>query len=540
MREPAIERILRKEDNDRAIVEVVQRVLDGCGKTPREIEQALFDTLYEEKRRVEKDHNRRRARIQSKFYNRIQSEALRANSARQRELLKEVIQFFAHEVAGHFNPNVYSLTTKVIPRGLSVMLNALSPLKLVKAVTSGFSSLEERLFLSGEIPAMQSVARKGTVILLPTHSSNLDSPLVGFALFKLGLSPFVYGAGLNLFENKLMGYFMDNLGAYKVDRRKTNSVYKNVLKTYAGCTMEMGFNNLFFPGGTRSRSGAVESKLKLGLIGMGLTSYINNLINKKENPDIFVVPCTINYHLVLEAETLIDDHLKAVGQSRYIIQDDEFSKPFRILDFVQKLFSLDSRIHLVFGRPMDVFGNLVDDDGKSHDKRGRHIDRTQYVMNGNEPVLDQQRDMEYTRELAHSVAGAYQKDTVVNSTNVVSRVFINWLFKNKTKSMDLYRILRSGGPDESMLLSDTCEDIDRLMVRLRELSQADKLKLDKTLVQGDAAQVLNEALVHLKSYHTRPALERRGDRVFHLDRKLLLYYQNRLNGYDLQDGRVAS
>ena len=40
------------------------------------------------------------------------------------------------------------------------------------------------------------------------------------ALFRLGLPPYTYGAGLNLFSNKMIGFFMHNLGAYKVDRRK--------------------------------------------------------------------------------------------------------------------------------------------------------------------------------------------------------------------------------------------------------------------------------------------------------------------------------
>ena len=42
-----------------------------------------------------------------------------------------------------------------------------------------------------------------------------------------------------------------------------------------------------------------------------------------------------------------------------------------------------------------------------------------------------------------------------------------------------------------------------------------------------------EALAHLKSYHRTPALIRKGDRLFHTDRNLLLYYQNRLDGFGL-------
>ena len=44
-------------------------------------------------------------------------------------------------------------------------------------------------------------------------------------------------------------------------------LYKEVLKTFSQVILERGMHSIFFPGGTRSRSGAVERKLKLGLAG---------------------------------------------------------------------------------------------------------------------------------------------------------------------------------------------------------------------------------------------------------------------------------
>src|SRR5204863_9543615 len=57
-------------------------------------------------------------------------------------------------------------------------------------------------------------------ILVPTHFSNLDSILIGWIIHAMGLPAFIYGAGLNLFNIKIFAYFMNSLGAYKVDRRK--------------------------------------------------------------------------------------------------------------------------------------------------------------------------------------------------------------------------------------------------------------------------------------------------------------------------------
>jgi glycerol-3-phosphate O-acyltransferase len=371
------------------------------------------------------------------------------------------------------------------------------------------------------------------VVMVPTHSSNLDSILIGFMLHQLGLPPFTYGAGLNLFANKLIGFFMHNLGAYKVDRRKKAAIYKDVLKTYAGYSMELGYHNLFFPGGTRARSGKLEQKLKLGLLGMGLDAYVHNLQTGKEQPDLFVVPVTINYQLVLEAETLIDDHLQEVGKSRYIIEDDEFSKPKRILDFISKLFSLQSRIHLVVSAPLDLFGNRIDENNRSLDPRGREVDRRQYVLRADKPDFDPQRDMEYTRELGQSIAAAFRRDTVIKSVNLVSRTIFDWL-KERNPQTDLYRLLRTGGIEESLPLTDAYRRLDKSLGLLRKAERAGRIRLDESLKFNDTVAIVADALTHLNTYHRRPALTRRGDRLFHEDRNLLLYYQNRLEGLDVQ------
>jgi glycerol-3-phosphate O-acyltransferase len=100
--------------------------------------------------------------------------------------------------------------------------------------------------------------------------------------------------------------------------------------------IERGYHSLFFPGGTRSRSGMVESRVKLGLAGTAIEAFARNLTRGVRRP-VYFVPTTINYALVLEAETLIEDWLKGAGQARYIIEDDEFSRYERVLAFAKKL-----------------------------------------------------------------------------------------------------------------------------------------------------------------------------------------------------------
>src|SRR5690242_20385446 len=151
-----------------------------------------------------------------------------------------------------------------------------------------------------------------------------------------------------------------------------------------------------------------------------MSAYVRNLRAKKPRPNLYFVPCTISYKLVLEAETLIDDYLKEVGKSRYIIEDDEFSQPRRILNFLTNLISLDSQVEITFSEPLDIVGNRVDEQGRSLDPRGRVIDPVSYVSRDGQPLDDPQRDAQYTGEVANAVGAAFLRDNVVMSTHVVA------------------------------------------------------------------------------------------------------------------------
>jgi glycerol-3-phosphate O-acyltransferase len=412
------------------------------------------------------------------------------------------------------------------------LLNALSPGRLLSLARVG-EDLSDRLIILGETDHVRALLERGTLVVVPTHSSNLDSIVLGYAVHLCGIPPLLYGAGLNLFSNRLISYFMRNLGAYRVDRRKEAPLYKEVLKTYAACSLELGYHNLFFPGGTRSRSGRVEQKLKKGLLGTAIGAYVQNLVAGRDRPEIFIVPCTISYKLVLEAETLIDDHLKAVGKSRYIIDDDEFTKPRRILNFLGNLSSLDEKIIIVLGRPMDVFGNPVDEQGRSIDPRGRLVQARHYVTRNGVPTQDVQRDMEYTNECAEAIRKAYLRENVILTTNVVGRALWD-LIRQRNRGVDDYRLLRTGGRLESFPMVELHHRTEQLVSQLK--SSTIVPRLGTIVASGDTQEIVADALKHFSCYHTRAAALRRGDRVFHEDRNLLLFYGNRLDGYGVTLG----
>jgi glycerol-3-phosphate O-acyltransferase len=369
---------------------------------------------------------------------------------------------------------------------------------------------------------------------VPTHSSNLDSLVLGYGMDTLGFPPLLYGAGLNLFENPLISYFMHNLGAYKVDRRKTAPFYRDVLKEYATLSLEYGYHNLFFPGGTRARSGAVESKLKLGLLGTSVEAFKSNLKHGRPKPRIFVVPVVLTYELVLEAETLVDDFLREQGKSRYIITDDEFASPRRILQFMKGILELDARIAFTFMPPMDPFGNKVDHQGRSLDGRGREIAIDRYLRGPDGQLADDpERDHEYTKELGEKLVDVYHRGNTIMPTHLVSFAFFEEL-RRQNAGMDLYRLLRTGGTSDSLSFPELGRAVEALRAKLVDLAAAGRLRLEERVRRERPDDLILMALRALGTYHTRPALARAGDRIQSRDRKLLYYYRNRLTGYGLE------
>jgi len=341
-----------------------------------------------------------------------------------------------------------------------------------------------------------------------------------------------YGAGLNLFSSSMVGFFMRNLGAYTVDRLKRDPLYKEVLKEYATYALELGYPSLFFPGGTRSRSGLVEKRLKLGLLGTTLAAFCNNLRAGKPRPRLFVVPCTLSYPLVLEGATLINDHLQREGRSRYIIVDDEFSRARRWLDFIRGLFNLDERIYLTFGKPLDPLGNDVDAEGRSHGPTGRVVDPARYLLVDGEVAHDPARDAEYTRHLADRVVDAFHDNNVALSTSVLAFSVFERL-RRTSEEQDLYRFLRDLDAERSLPLQEAEEEVERLLGEIRPLVEAGRLRAGQDVDSWDAREVTRAALRTFSTYHTTTVLERKGVRLHVGDANLVLYYRNRLVGYGL-------
>ena len=515
-------------DRERLLGEVERRVVsrkvsEAKSSTKasgdRSLEYVLNDVAFNEIRRLEASKTKNGALDR---YKELSRRLLGMNEEEKTAELRRLVRYLGEDVVGNFDQRVYKFATGIGPSLLGFVFN---PMTSIREGMNTLRNLDSRISADGELDVVRTCAERGTIVVTPTHSSNMDSPAIGFGLLRAGLPPVTYGAGKNLFSNPFVSYFMHNLGAYRVDRRLKFELYKDVLKEYSTVLLEHGYHSLFFPGGTRCRSNILESHLKLGLLGTTVTAYKNSVREGAPNKRIYIVPATINYRLVLEAETLIADYLAETGKSRYIITDDEFSRIGRILEFFRKILVHEGSVVVRFGRPLDVFGNDITDDGESIDRAGRIVDPASFVRGADGEVTDDdQRDAEYTRALGRRLAAAYPRLTVYHSTNLVARALYDAISKT-VGTRDIYRLLRAPSAQLGVKTSDALEELIRLRARIAG-NPAWGAEHPAYLDQSAEAK-LDDAVKGLGTYHTHPAVVRHGDMLQVEDVKLLYYYQNR-------------
>ncbi len=499
--------------------EIVREVSDRVAKSITDPILLLNDAAYLEMRRLSAKGGPEYGEWRS-----LATSLGRLSETEAREKLRELCERYAWDVAGNFNPSVYKFATRAMAPILGTILSPRNALKNIPQLAT-LRALDGRIVVQGPVETIAKLAELGTLIFTPTHLSNLDSVVFGFALERAGLPPATYGAGKNLFTNPVLSFFMHNLGAYRVDRRLKHALYKDVLKTYSCVLIERGYHSLFFPGGTRSRSGGVERRLKLGLAGTGIEAFGRTWEQGKPQR-VFFVPATINYMLTLEAETLIDDFLQEEGKARYIIEDDESTRLGRVASFAQKLLGLDESCVIRFSEPLDCFGNVVDEHGDSFDAHGRKVDASSYLFSDDgKPHRDGARDVQYTRELGESIVKAFAKDTVVMTTHVVAAAAFDHL-RNTVGKADLFAIL---GHRDSVRISraELLDKIETLIERLRDLERNAKIVLAPQLHQRKEL-VLESALHAFAGYHTNPVIGAGATDLVLEDTCLLFYYQNRL------------
>ncbi len=486
------------------------------------LEYVLNDVAYHEIRRLENGASSKDERKRLPEWRDLAKRLGTIDDAEKRHHTQALVHEYADDIAGKFDERVYRFAKGIMP---ALVGGVLAPARLRDGLAA-VGDLADRVVVDGPLDKLRACADRGTLVITPTHLSNMDSVVIGWAFDRAGLPPVTYGAGKNLFSNRFLSFFMHNLGAYRVDRRLRHELYKDVLKEYSAVLLEHGYHSLFFPGGTRSRSGSVERRLKLGLLGTSLSAYQNHLRSGAPQKRLYVVPTTINYSIVLEAETLIDDYLAEEGKARYIIEDDEFSSLSRLYDFSKHILSRMGALHIRFGDALDAVGNATDETGESIDPHGRRIDPAGYFTSlapGGGLRDDPQRDGEYTRGLGEELTRHFGRLNVLFPTQIVARVLMDRIAARQG-TRDVYRLLRLQrdlGVPHATVLADVAA------WRAHLAAQPGQGELSPRAQQLSDEDFVADALESFAVYHKRPAAIRGEGELLVSHMPLCIYYRNR-------------
>lgn len=512
---------------------VLERLLENHGQS---ISELISKTVYMENQRI-KAIPWKVDPADDKIYWKSIASDLEAASRREDkteqelQLLKRIINRYSEEIVGTFEPKIFRFSR--------IFLTSFFKRIFCRYFGSGKwrwgkkSDLQQRIKLEGDIEKIRVLFEKGTVAVLPTHYSNLDSIMVGYAIdTNAGLPHFSFGAGLNLYNIEIIAYFMNRLGAFRVDRRKKNPVYLECLKSMASYSLLRGVNSIFFPGGTRSRSGATEDKLKLGLISSLIEAQRLHLTAGSDQK-IYVVPLNIGYHFVLEAGLLVEQHLQSIAREKYIRPPSQSWTFGRIWSLIKALYTRESEVYMSFGEPMDVLGNKVDADGESYDKFGHKVDLGDYFKLGDEYNTSSQRESVYTKLLGDAVVAAYRKNNVILSSNVVA--FVAWeMYYQEHKDMDVYTLLNTSHIALSISKSNFINAVAALTEVIREMASVHEVKLSPEIYL-ETEKLIENGITNLGIFHHRKVLKWGSDNVLKSeDLKLLYFYHHRMVNYGLE------
>ncbi len=530
------------EDRTAFVEELNEHTLKRIQIRPTDVVSDLIaKTVYRERIRIKEEPWKVDPPDERQFWRKIRKYLVRdaldkdqeAAKAANEDILRRIIGRYSEEIVGTFKIKTFLFARKFLTLFFNRLLNTAAGRNLRRFWGSKYR-LYDRLKVKGHTDSIRALMKKGTVVVVPTHSSNLDSILIGYAMDSiLGLPSFSYGAGLNLYNTGYTAYYMNRLGAYRVDRRKKNPIYLETLKMMSNLSIQRGTNSLFFPGGTRERSGRLESKLKLGLLGTVVEAQRANC-QKGKNEKIFVVPVILSYHFVLEAQFLIEQHLKRTGKEQYLqLRDASYSRR-KIFKFIWKLFSQSSDLTLSFGKPLDVLGNFVDEEGVSYDRHGNVIDIEDYFRNSSGEILqDLQRESEYTHILANRIVDRYHKDNIVLSSHLVAYAVFNILLYSNN-DLDIFGVLRLPREDYVFKIELVTQVVEQLRESLYDFESKGRIKLSEE-IRWPIEKLIKHGVRNLGIFHVRKPLSfnKTGD-IISEDFNLLYFYHNRLDNYKLK------
>ena len=172
-------------------------------------EDLLDKTIYLEKLRVKNNPWKVDPADDKSYWKELEQEIETAKSFEDRadrldKIVDRIINRYNEEIVGNFKLKTFKFSRNFLHSFFKRLLNP-ATFKGQKRIWGNRDQVKQKIKLHGYVDEMRSLFQKGTVVIVPTHFSNLDSILIGYALDAVvGVPAFAYGAGLNLLDNEIV------------------------------------------------------------------------------------------------------------------------------------------------------------------------------------------------------------------------------------------------------------------------------------------------------------------------------------------------
>ncbi len=151
------------------------------------------------------------------------------------------------------------------------------------------------------VDRLHEVAKHNEIVYVPCHRSHFDYLLLGYIVYRQGLSIPHTAAGINL-DMPIIGSILRRGGAFFLRRSfKGNRLYAAVFNAYMHQILTRGHSIEYFVEGGRSRTGRLL-RAKGGMLSM----TINSFLRAPRRPIVFV-PVYFGYEKLIEGDSFISE-----------------------------------------------------------------------------------------------------------------------------------------------------------------------------------------------------------------------------------------
>lgn len=186
---------------------------------------------------------------------------------------------------------------------------------------------------------VRRAARRGPVVLVPSHKSHVDYLVLSQVFFKDNMIPPHIAAGDNL-NFWPMGHIFRRSGAFFIRRTfKGDKLYAQVFAAYVRRLLKEGHAVEFFIEGGRSRTGKLLPP-RMGMLSMCVDPVFEGAVN-----DVQYIPVSISYEKVVEAKSYARELLGGAKKRENVTS---------LVSSAQVLRSKYGRVYVDFAEPISL------------------------------------------------------------------------------------------------------------------------------------------------------------------------------------------